>query len=79
VLTGEPADAIAALRDKIWRRSVAREEVAGYKQRMTVLSERFVAGKPTLHVYADSAPEAGFEAVAPDLEDVYFLNLRQAA
>jgi ABC-2 type transport system ATP-binding protein len=79
VLTGEPADAIAALRDKIWRRSVAREDVAGYKQRMTVLSERFVAGKPTLHVYAESAPEPGFEAVAPDLEDVYFLNLRQAA
>jgi hypothetical protein len=32
-----------------------------------------------IHVLADAAPEPGFEAVAPDLEDVYFGQLRQQA
>jgi ABC-2 type transport system ATP-binding protein len=32
-----------------------------------------------LHVLADTQPEAGFEAVAPDLEDVYFGQLRAQA
>jgi len=79
VLNGEPFAAIAALNDKVWQRSVARDEVAAYKSRMLVLSERFIAGRPSLHVYADSQPESGFVQVAPDLEDVYFLKLRQAA
>jgi hypothetical protein len=30
-------------------------------------------------VLADAKPEEGFEAVAPDLEDVYFGQLRAAA
>jgi ABC-type multidrug transport system ATPase subunit len=78
VLTGEPNEAIAELHNKVWKRSVARQDVLEYKQRMVVLSERFVAGKPTLHVYADTAPGDGFVQVAPDLEDVYFLKQRHA-
>ncbi len=79
VLNGEPFAAIAALNDKVWQRSVARDEVAAYKSRMMVLSERFIAGRPSLHVYSENQPESGFVQVAPDLEDVYFLKLRQAA
>jgi ABC-2 type transport system ATP-binding protein len=32
--------------------------------------------KTILHVLADSSPEGGFDAVSPDLEDVYFGQLR---
>jgi ABC-2 type transport system ATP-binding protein len=28
-----------------------------------------------VHVLADSAPDSGFEAVSPDLEDVYFSEI----
>jgi ABC-2 type transport system ATP-binding protein len=79
VLTGEPSQAIAELKDKVWKRSVARAEVADYKARLQVLSERFVAGRPTLHVYSENAPGEGFERIEPDLEDVYFLKQQRAA
>ena len=29
-----------------------------------------------VHILADSAPDAGFEAVNPDLEDVYFSEIK---
>jgi hypothetical protein len=31
-----------------------------------------IAGTPVINVLADTQPEAGFVAVNPDLEDVYF-------
>jgi hypothetical protein len=45
---------------------------------MTVLSTRLAAGHTVIHVLADAKPGEGFEAVAPELEDVYFGQLRQA-
>ena len=53
--------------------------LAGYEQSQTVLSTRLVAGQPVIHVLADAAPDAGFEQVPADLEDVYFGELRKAA
>jgi hypothetical protein len=44
-----------------------------------VLSTRLVGGQPVIHVYAEANPGEGFEAIAPDLEDVYFQRLRQHA
>jgi ABC-type multidrug transport system ATPase subunit len=77
LLTGEPHEAIAALDGRVWRRSIERERLAEYQARMTVLSTRLAAGATIIHVLADAAPEEGFTAVAPDLEDVYFGQLRQ--
>jgi len=79
VLTGQPLDAIAALTDKVWRKTVKREELSAIKAEHLVLSERFVGGLPVVHVYAESSPGAGFVQVTPGLEDVYFLKLKQAA
>jgi ABC-2 type transport system ATP-binding protein len=78
-LTGEPAQAIQKLQGKVWRRNVPRAELAAYQQRMAVISTRLVAGKTVIHVLADAAPDASFEAVAPTLEDVYFATLHQAS
>jgi hypothetical protein len=44
-----------------------------------VLSTRLVGGQPVIHVLSDGNPGEGFGAVAPDLEDVYFGELRRAA
>ena len=76
LLTGRPNDAIAALEGQVWRKQVDKAAVAGYEDAHVVLSKRLVAGQPVLHVFAADAPEAGFEPVAPDLEDVYFQRLR---
>jgi hypothetical protein len=40
---------------------------------------RVMAGEPLINVYADAQPEPGFEPKDPDLEDVYFIKLREQA
>lgn len=76
LLTGKPADAIAALARQVWRKRIDKRALADYASRHTVLSTRLVAGSPVIHVFSGERPEAGFEPVAPDLEDVYFQRLR---
>jgi len=42
------------------------------EQEHNVISTKLHAGRTVVHVYADGSPGVGFEAVQPDLEDVYF-------
>ena len=77
LLTGEPAEAMRSLEGRVWRRTVANDAIEGYRNRLTVLSTRLSGGKTIVHVLADARPEDGFETVAPDLEDVYFGQLRR--
>ena len=79
LLSGEPREAMASLDGRVWRKTVAKSALARYQEELLVLSTRLVAGQPVIHVLADGRPEEGFEAVAPDLEDVYFGRLRAQA
>jgi ABC-type multidrug transport system ATPase subunit len=79
LIQGEPQAAIDTLNNRIWRRSVSAQALADYQERFNVLSTRLVAGKPQINVYAETQPDEGFKMVEPDLEDVYFLQLRRAA
>jgi ABC-2 type transport system ATP-binding protein len=79
LLSGEPGEAMRALDGRVWRRAVPNAAIDDYKKRFTVLSTRLVGGKSIVHVLGDAKPEEGFESVAPDLEDVYFGQLRHQA
>ena len=79
LLTGRPGDAINALAHQVWRKQVTKASLSVYEANHTVLSTRLVAGHPVIHVFSSERPEAGFEQVAPDLEDVYFQRLRLQA
>jgi ABC-type multidrug transport system ATPase subunit len=72
LMAGEPREAVARLHGKIWRRVVERGELASLQAHLPIISTRLQAGWTVVRAYADSAPGAGFEAAAPDLEDVYF-------
>jgi len=72
LLESEPMRAIAELRGRIWRRSVSRGELAALEQELPVISTKLFAGRTVAHVYADTSPGAAFEAVEPDMKDVYF-------
>jgi ABC-type multidrug transport system ATPase subunit len=72
VLEGEPARLVAGLEGRLWRKTVPKSAVAEYRASHAVISTHLFAGETRLHVLADSAPGAGFEPAAPDLEDVYF-------
>ncbi|MHC1480824.1 ABC transporter ATP-binding protein [Frateuria aurantia] len=75
LFSGRPKEAIEQLQGKVWRRQVPKEQLDAYRARLTILSTRLIAGQPLLHVLADQAPDDRFEAVQPDLEDVYFGRL----
>jgi ABC-2 type transport system ATP-binding protein len=78
LLSGRPVDAIGAMADRVWRRRVAKSELAAVTAGHAVLSTRLVGGEPVVHVYAETRPE-GFERVEPGLEDVYFRQLKRTA
>ena len=75
VAQGEPSKLVAQLAGKLWRKTVAKAEIAAYAERHRVVSTHLFGGKTRLHVLADQRPDEGFEAVEPDLEDVYFAVL----
>jgi ABC-2 type transport system ATP-binding protein len=76
LVSGEPKSAISQLNNLVWRRIVSEGALADYEKRFTVLSTRLVGGKPVINIFSDTQPDEGFIQVEPDLEDVYFLQLR---
>jgi ABC-type multidrug transport system ATPase subunit len=72
LLEAEPTRAIDEVQGRIWRRTVARDELAALERDHAVISTRLLAGRTIAHVYADGSPGEGFEPVQPDLKDVYF-------
>ncbi len=78
-LSGEPLEAIRSLDGRVWRKTVDKDALAAHLAAHRVLSTRLVGGRPVIHVLSDTPPGDGFTAVAPDLEDVYFGELRRLA
>ena len=78
LLTGEPAEAVAALDGRVWSRVVSRDELAACEREHRVISTRLSGGRTVIHVYADDCPDRGFERVRTELTDVYFSTLQRA-
>jgi ABC-type multidrug transport system ATPase subunit len=72
LVQGHPAELARALRGYIWQKLIPRTELAAYKEKLPVISSRLVTGKTLIRVHAESTPDSDFEAVEPDLEDLYF-------
>ncbi|MEP2025321.1 MAG: ABC transporter ATP-binding protein [Reichenbachiella sp.] len=75
LLKGNPIASIDTIKGKIWRKVIEKVELEDYKANYKVVSEKLISGKPIIHVFADSIPDASFENVAADLEDVYFAQI----
>ncbi len=75
VARGAPEDLIAKIKGKVWRKKVEKAEVDTLKEKYKVLSTRLLMGGVIVSVLADKAPEDGFEADEPNLEDAYFAHL----
>ena len=73
---GEPMALVALLNGRVWRKPVEHAQVADYQQRFQVISMHLFGGRNVLHVLHDDVPEPGFEAVVPDLEDLYFATIK---
>ena len=78
LLSGDPLRIIEGLMGRVWKKVIEREELAAHERDWMVISTRLVAGRTAIHVVAPERPDASFEAVPADLEDVYFSTLRAA-
>ena len=72
LLQAEPLAAIATLSGRVWRRVVAKAELADVERQHRVICTKLQAGRTLVHVYDESPPGPDFDRVEPDLEDVYF-------
>jgi ABC-type multidrug transport system ATPase subunit len=72
LLSGEPQALIRSVQGRIWRKVIDKAELADHQQRFAIISSRLSLGRTVVHAFAESAPDASFEPVPPDLEDVYF-------
>src|SRR5688572_13144430 len=68
LMTGDPREAIRALRERVWSKLVSKAALSEYQARHSVLSTRLVAGQPLIHIYSEAPPGDGFAAVDPALE-----------
>ena len=76
LLEGSPAEALEALRGKIWSKVVGSdEELKALEESLQVISTHLISGQHEVRVYAESDPGDGFRPVDSELEDVYFLSL----
>ncbi|WP_420577874.1 ABC transporter ATP-binding protein [Ekhidna sp.] len=72
---GSPSKALDEIQGKVWRKKIEKIELEQYQSNFTVISDRLIAGKPEIHVLSESKPDASFESVEADLEDVYFSHI----
>jgi ABC-2 type transport system ATP-binding protein len=77
--TGQPAGLMQQLAGKVWRIQITRDQLPTYEENYQVLSTRFFMGDIIARIFSKDDPGAGFEAVEPDLEDVYFCVMKQIA
>ncbi|MGO9166505.1 MAG: ATP-binding cassette domain-containing protein, partial [Candidatus Sulfotelmatobacter sp.] len=76
MISGEPAALVAGLQGKVWKKVIHSSELAAHRERFKVILIRLFGGRTLIHVWSDTPPDTGFEAVTPDLEDLYFATIR---
>jgi len=77
VLKGVPSDIVSSLDNKIFKKSIKKEELEKYKADYKVISSDLYAGDTVIHIYSESDPGNDFSGVEPDLEDVYFKTIME--
>ena len=75
LLEAEPVASVKDLDGKIWRKTIAKNELPTLEQDLGLISTKLLAGQTVVHVYSPDLPAPGFEPVQPDLEDVYFSTM----
>ncbi len=72
---GNPSELTNELSGKVWRKIIPKNALPNYRNSFPVISTRLFSGKTQIKILSEQQPEAGFELVPPDLENVYFWKL----
>ena len=75
LFAGAPNDALAEVKGRIWEKSIAKSELEATNAKYNVISNKLIAGRPSIHVFSEVHPQDGFVGVEPSLEDVFFSHI----
>jgi ABC-type multidrug transport system ATPase subunit len=73
-----PQEATDELEGKIWKKIIRRDELEEHEKLYNILSSNYNQDNTlNIRVFADVQPSEEFTAVTPQLDDVYFIALKQ--
>jgi ABC-type multidrug transport system ATPase subunit len=75
LMQGKPAEGIASVQGRIYKKSIEKSELGEYRGKYSVISTKLLEGKLSLRIESEEDPGAGFIPVPADLEDVYFSHI----
>jgi ABC-2 type transport system ATP-binding protein len=75
LMQGKPAEGIASVNGKIYKKSIEKSDLGIYREKYSVISTKLLEGKLSLRIESDENPGDGFIPVPADLEGVYFSHI----
>ena len=74
----KPTDSTKELKGKIWTKIVDKDQIDELNKNLNILSTSFNPDNSiNIRIYSDSKTNIGFKKVDPNLEDVYFITLKE--
>lgn len=74
----KPTDSTKELKGKIWTKIVDKNQIDELNKNLNILSTSYNPDNSiNIRIYSDSKTNIGFKKVDPNLEDVYFITLKE--
>lgn len=74
----KPQDSTKEIRNKIWTKSVSRENLEDAEKEFNILSSNYnIDNSLTIRVFSEKNPGKEFKKADPQLDDVYFIALKE--
>jgi ABC-type multidrug transport system ATPase subunit len=74
----KPVEATAEIKNQIWTKVVTREELDEAEVNFNILSSNYnIDNTLTIRVHSEKKPATGFKKTEPQLDDVYFIALKE--
>jgi len=74
----KPVDATTEIKNKIWTKVLEREDLDKAEKEFNILSSNYnVDNSLTIRVFSEKKPGVGFKKSDPQLDDVYFIALKE--
>ena len=74
----KPLDSTNELKNKIWTKSVMRDDLENAENEFNVISSNYnIDNSLTIRVFSEKKPGSDFKKSDPQLDDVYFIALKE--
>ena len=74
----KPEESTKEIKNKIWTKSVSRENLEDAEKEFNILSSNYnIDNSLSIRVFSEKSPGTGFKKADPQLDDVYFIALKE--